>query len=57
MHKATGPDAISTTILKATNDMITPILQIIKFSDLSGHWKSNQHADWTATLVTSCSLQ
>ena len=28
-HKATGPDAIGATILKATGDIIAPILQII----------------------------
>ena len=29
IHKATGPDAISAKILRATSDIIAPILQII----------------------------
>ena len=48
-HKATGPDAIGATILKATGDIIAPILQIIFQTSLN---TGRVPADWNAALVT-----
>ena len=47
-HKATGPDAISAKILRATSDIIAPILQIIFQTSLN---TASVPADWTTALV------
>ena len=52
-HKATGPDAIGATILKATGDIIAPILQIIFQTSLD---TGRVPTDWNAAFSNS-SLQ
>ena len=48
-HKATGLDAISAKILRATSDIIAPILQIIFQTSLN---TARVPADWTTAFVT-----
>ena len=48
-HKASGPDTISATILKETNDIIAPILQVIFQISLD---TGRVPVDWTTAFVT-----
>ena len=47
-HKATGTNAISAKILRATSDIIAPILQIIFQTSLN---IARVSTDWTTALV------
>ena len=49
IHKASGPDAISTTTPKETSDIITPILQVIFQISLD---TGRVPTDWVTAFVT-----